>query len=59
MKSKLTREEKVFLYMLRTVHQFVEMGLMPIDAIKPEYRVTFNHKNTDKILKKFCGMLSS
>ena len=39
--------------MLRTVYRFVELGLMPEKAIKPEYRVSFNHKNTSKILKKF------
>ena len=53
MPVKYTRKEKIVLYMLRTVHEFVELGLIPIDAIKPESRFNFNKKNVNKILKNF------
>ena len=54
MENKITREHKLVLYMLCTVHKFVELGLMPRDAIKAEYRYTeFNKKAIKKVLKNF------
>ena len=53
MKSKLTREQKVVLFMLHSVDKLIKLGLIPKDAIKPEYRDVKFSKRVEKILKNF------